>query len=402
MEETVGRSPRSRPLSGLGGDSLTAEIARGGQLYDETHHVLRQLRLRERHIRYTIAGLVLIFGVVGALGLFTPSGSQGSVWRSLILGTAAATTVPTAMAVSRVHLGEMWWTKKSHVRGFNNVFVAYADIGVAVCLFAIADPRLALYFSALFAVVGSYSAHFVRAHVVYLHMVFSSAVTCTLGILAWHDGVPPVTAFSATLALLVAVNGTVTLHHGYTSDLQRTLKHQLRMANTDPLTGLLNRRGFILATSTLLRRGQGDRFALLIADVDRFKRINDDHGHGVGDLVLQQVAEILQGAVDEPAVVARLGGDEFAIAMRLDEAAARAVAEDIRAQPIDTEDGEWATVSLGIAVGPLDRDQMSDVDATARIRRDLALADDALFSAKAKRRGSYAVVLTTSTGSRPD
>ncbi len=65
VEETVGRSPRSRPLSGLGGDSLTAEIARGGQLYDETHHVLRQLRLRERHIRYTIAGLVLIFGVVG-------------------------------------------------------------------------------------------------------------------------------------------------------------------------------------------------------------------------------------------------------------------------------------------------------------------------------------------------
>ncbi len=205
-------------------------------------------------------------------------------------------------------------------------------------------------------VVGSYSAHFVRAHVVYLHMAFSSAVTCTLGILAWHDGVPPVTAFSATLALLVAVNGTVTLHHGYTSDLQRTLKHQLRMANTDPLTGLLNRRGFVLATSTLLRRGGqgGDRFALLIADVDRFKRINDDHGHGVGDLVLQQVAEILQGAVDEPAVVARLGGgDEFAIAMRLDEAAARAVAEDIRGQPIDTEDGEWATVSLGIAVGPL-------------------------------------------------
>ena len=236
MEEAVGRSPRSTLFSGLGDDPITAEIARHGRLYDETHHVLRQLRVRERHIRYTIAGLVLIFGIVGTLALFTPGGAQGSMWRSLVLAIAAATTIPTAIAVSRVPLGVMWWTKKSHVRGFNNVFVAYADVGLAVCLFATADPRLALYFSALFAVVGSYSAHFVRARVVYLHMAFSSAVICALGVLAWMDGVPPVTAFSATLALLVAVNGTVTLHQGYTSDLQRTLKHQLRMANTDPPT----------------------------------------------------------------------------------------------------------------------------------------------------------------------
>ncbi|MCK8614103.1 GGDEF domain-containing protein [Gordonia sp. C13] len=402
MEETIGRPPSSTPFSGFARDSITAEIARRSGLYDETLDVLRQLRLRERHIRYTIAGLVLVFGVVAALGLFTPYGGQGSLWRSLVLGTAAATTVPTAIAVSRVHLGVMWWTKKSHVRGFNNAFVAYADIGVAVCLFAVADPRLALYFSALFAVIGSYSAHFVRARVVYVHLALASAVTCTLGVLAWLDGTAPVPVLAATLALLVAVSGTVTLHQGYTSDLQRTLKHQLRMANTDPLTGLLNRRGFILATTTLLRRGHGDRFALVIADVDRFKRINDDHGHTVGDAVLQQVAEILRSAVTEPAVVARLGGDEFAIAMRLDEQAARVVAEDIRGRPVDTGDGEWATVSLGIAVGSLYSEHMTDEDATERIQRDFALADGALFEAKANRRGTYAVVPTTPTGSRPD
>ncbi|SDU79204.1 GGDEF domain-containing protein [Gordonia westfalica] len=114
----------------------------------------------------------------------------------------------------------------------------------------------------------------------------------------------------------------------------------------------------------------------------------------MGDLVLQQVAEILEDAVDEPAVVARLGGDEFAIAMPLDEAAARAVADDIGAQPVDTGDGEWATVSLGIAVGPFHGGHMSDRDATERIRRDFALADDALFEAKGSRRGTYAVVRT--------
>ncbi len=89
MEEAVGRSPRSTLFSGLGDDPITAEIARHGRLYDETHHVLRQLRVRERHIRYTIAGLVLIFGIVGTLALFTPPAARrgrcGGPWSSPLL-----------------------------------------------------------------------------------------------------------------------------------------------------------------------------------------------------------------------------------------------------------------------------------------------------------------------------
>ncbi|MEO9329745.1 GGDEF domain-containing protein [Gordonia aurantiaca] len=367
------------------------EIARGTAIHDETHHVFQQITLRERHIRYTIAALVLVFGVVGFIGLFSPQSAQGSVIRSLIIGTAAATTLPTAIMVSRIHLGEMWWTKRSRVRGFNTLFVIYADVGLSICLFATADPALALYFCALFAVVGSYCAHFVRPVVAYVHMAFSSLVTCVLGINTWFDGSSGLLAFSTTLALLVAVNATVTLHQGYTSDLQKTLKHQLRMANTDPLTGLLNRRGFILATTTLLRRGPASHFAFAIVDVDRFKRINDDHGHATGDLVLQRLAGILEDAVDDPAVVARLGGDEFAIAMQLDEPSARVVAEQICGRPIELGDGNRATVSLGLAVGPVPGGRLIDDAATTRIQQDFARADAALFDAKATRRGTYAI-----------
>lgn len=385
---------RHPPISGVEQVKESAgrrEIARGTAIYDETHHVLQQIRLRESHIRYSIAALVLVFGLIAFCGLFSPASAQGSVIRSVIIGTAAASTIPAAVMVSRIHLGEIWWTKRSQVRGFNTWFVIYADVGTAICVFATADPRVALCFCVLFAVVGSYSAHFVKPSVAYAHMIFSSTVTCVLGVGIWLDGVAPIIAFTTTLAILVAVNSTVTLHQGYTSDMQRTLRHQLRMANTDPLTGLLNRRGFILATTTLLRDGTAGHFALFIVDVDRFKRINDDHGHATGDLVLQRLAGILEQAVDEPAVIARLGGDEFAIAVHLDELAAGVVAERICGSPVEHDDGDQTTVSLGVAVGPIPGGQLIDEAATARIQRDFALADAALFESKSTRRGTYTI-----------
>ncbi|MBD0863671.1 GGDEF domain-containing protein [Gordonia sp. zg691] len=347
--------------------------------------------MRERHVRYTIAVLVVIFGLLGSIALMTPSGALGSTSRSIIIGVAVATTVPAAFAISRVHLGVIWWTKQSAIKGFNTAFVVYADIGLTVCLFTISDVALALYCAALFAVIGSYVAHFVRTRVAYAHMAFSSMVVCVLGVVAWSDGTPALDALFTTLALLVVMNGTTALHRSYTSDFQESLKHQLVMANTDALTGLLNRRGFIHATTLMVRNSPAGPLALLTADVDRFKSINDEHGHGTGDLVLQRVAQILQSAVDEQAVVARLGGDEFAIAIRHDETDACALAEHIRAQLIETSAGSTATISLGISIGTLPGHEVSDAEAMSSIRHDLAIADDALFDAKAAGRGTFVI-----------
>ncbi|WP_439859479.1 EAL domain-containing response regulator [Pseudomonas sp. MBLB4136] len=94
----------------------------------------------------------------------------------------------------------------------------------------------------------------------------------------------------------------------------RSLHSQLEsLAVTDPLTGLLNRRGFHQALeSALSRTGRsGQRLALLYLDLDGFKRINDSLGHGVGDQLLKRVGEQLKASLRPYDTLARVGGDEF-------------------------------------------------------------------------------------------
>lgn len=80
-----------------------------------------------------------------------------------------------------------------------------------------------------------------------------------------------------------------------------------RLTNLDPLTGLLNRRGFEAARSAV---GEG-AYALVVVDIDHFKDVNDAHGHDAGDRVLRQVADVLSAAVRRGDSVVRSGGEEF-------------------------------------------------------------------------------------------
>ena len=87
--------------------------------------------------------------------------------------------------------------------------------------------------------------------------------------------------------------------------------HARREASVDPLTGLSNRRTF---DSTLLNLVAVDEpFTLIMMDVDHFKRINDEHGHLVGDRVLRQLAKLVSARTRATDVVSRYGGEEFAI-----------------------------------------------------------------------------------------
>lgn len=90
-----------------------------------------------------------------------------------------------------------------------------------------------------------------------------------------------------------------------------TAGKSLRVAAlTDPLTGVLNRRGFFEAVDEVARLDRD--VAVAMVDVDEFKTINDRHGHAVGDLVLTHVADWIVALVGEAGVVSRIGGDEFA------------------------------------------------------------------------------------------
>jgi two-component system cell cycle response regulator len=162
----------------------------------------------------------------------------------------------------------------------------------------------------------------------------------------------------------------------YQDRLRSELDRSLEMAVTDSLTGLRNRR-FALRHLDGLLRGPGA--AVLMLDVDRFKSINDTHGHAIGDMVLREVAERLKVHLRAADVVARFGGEEFLVVIAgapVDYAAA--VAERLRSaievEPIPADGRLLAvTASIGIAAAlpgtPIDE--------------LLAAADAALYRAKA-------------------
>jgi len=141
-----------------------------------------------------------------------------------------------------------------------------------------------------------------------------------------------------------------------------------RLADTDPLTGLLNRRAFL--RQAIGREGQ---HMLLLTDLDHFKHVNDTIGHDGGDEVLRLFARVLRQAVPASALIARIGGEEFAILSAADRAVTPdIVLERLRAarMPFDVH----VTASIGACAGPL----ATESDWKAMYRR----ADRALFDAK--------------------
>ncbi|MBY0564218.1 MAG: EAL domain-containing protein [Hyphomonadaceae bacterium] len=133
------------------------------------------------------------------------------------------------------------------------------------------------------------------------------------------------------------------------------------LARHDPLTGLSNRRHFLEELERRLATTKGDEtaFALMFVDLDRFKPINDVHGHAIGDELLRVIAARLQSCLRDDSLAARLGGDEFAILLECDEreaaaVAARRILQELGA-PILVNGLKLAVgASIGIAMCPSD------------------------------------------------
>lgn len=145
-------------------------------------------------------------------------------------------------------------------------------------------------------------------------------------------------------------------------------------AYTDGLTGLNNRRGFDerLATAVDDSGDSRSRHCLVIADIDHFKRVNDTHGHLVGDEVIRKVGAALTAGLREADFVARIGGEEFALLLRdigADDAASLCERVRIRLEQQPIVVGRVrvpVTISMGVAeIGPLDT--LADVQAAADV-----------------------------------
>jgi diguanylate cyclase (GGDEF)-like protein len=159
------------------------------------------------------------------------------------------------------------------------------------------------------------------------------------------------------------------------------IRQTLELMTQDPLTALLNRRELQerFAAELAFARRHGTPLAVLLMDIDRFKHINDEYGHLVGDIVLREAASTLTRALRTEDVFARYGGDEFALAVRgIERSGVEALAERMRASVQDMtlggSSGELKiTVSLGVAMLAPDHADVDDL---------MADADKALYRAK--------------------
>ena len=166
------------------------------------------------------------------------------------------------------------------------------------------------------------------------------------------------------------------------TDARSKLEEYRRLADTDSLTQLGNRRAFDRILSGLYDETGTVFAALMIADIDHFKTVNDRFGHPVGDRVIQSVAQIIRNTVREDAFVARVGGEEFAIVVEgRGEEAAHAVAEDIRKAVMDAP---FVNVANGNNYGPITLSVGLCMATDAHSAAELyARADRALYAAKA-------------------
>lgn len=223
-----------------------------------------------------------------------------------------------------------------------------------------------------------------------LHTLMAGTNLAMAGVAAlrayWAATAADVAVFQSSLFQFYAFMGYFALMHfnafGFLMLSKLGADRELQRAATrDPLTGALNRRGFLelAAQQWAQSRRSGRPLALLMIDADGFKQVNDQLGHAVGDRVLALLSHSIQDGLRASDSVARLGGDEFvALLGGADAAAAGRVAERIRAQfqaataglgvrPVAT------TVSIGVAVS-----QPGDAEVADVLRR----ADARVYQAK--------------------
>jgi diguanylate cyclase (GGDEF)-like protein len=177
---------------------------------------------------------------------------------------------------------------------------------------------------------------------------------------------------------------------GEIAERRKAEEHARILAETDPLTGCLNRRSIGPATQDLIASAasRGEAVAFVMLDLDNFKLVNDIHGHATGDLLLLETANRMRAALPGEALVARIGGDEFACVVPFDPAKREAVdrlterlIEQV-ARPLICNDSEVETT---ISAGLTRSDREGAIDAQTLLH----MADIAMYQAKKQGRNCH-------------
>jgi diguanylate cyclase (GGDEF)-like protein len=298
----------------------------------------------------------------------------GLVALALVVRDTSVVEEPRLAALAAVALafGAALWAGSGRLPRWT-FDVALAVGTVLVALLVGATGSATSPFILLFAWQLVFAAYFLpRVRAVAQAAVACIALTVAL---AAASGDFHVVRWGVALATFVVVTGLVAALRTHVDRLVGALE---RVARTDPLTGALNRRGFEEALGAERRRAErtGRPLSVVACDIDRFKAINDTHGHPAGDRALVHLVELLRRDARDIDLIGRLGGEEFAILLpETSPAAGFDVAERMRkaVRAAPTPDGIRMTASFGVAACE------DGVDPIAR-------ADGALYVAKASGR----------------
>ncbi|MBV8930310.1 MAG: GGDEF domain-containing protein [Mycobacteriaceae bacterium] len=284
-------------------------------------------------VRWTVVATTVFLSAI----TISMQWSQGGSWRPV--GQAAALS---AAAVSLTTA--LLWARRWPTRRQSACYVAISDAGIAIACLSYRNPLLGLAGCASFAVLGGYAAFFHTPRVLAAHLgsALVTAVTLTVVLgLGSDDWVAASCMFSVIMVAVLAVPMA-------TQVLVHRLAVDVAFSDVDPLCGLLNRRAFYQRSRELCAAATAraeQYLAVTMLDLDRFKQLNDAHGHAVGDRALIAVGEILRRHHND-AVVARVGGEEFLVAELADRADGAASAEQVRRAIADSPFG--ITASIGV------------------------------------------------------
>ena len=358
--------------------------------------VLAQAAIAGEHlvakIRLSLATVLLLIPLINSLFFFPVEPKEGLVGISLVSGTFLLSVIMYALIS----------------RNYNPRWLPFASsafdvtlISSALTMFLLMDePHTAInskvVFEGYFLAIGASSLRYDKrvcitagllAFVEYFAIVYFAASHWDLNSPKYAPYPYGVFGWSNEVSRLIMLLTASALSLALVSRSQRLLQ----LATSDPLTGLFNR-GYVedrLAIELSRAHRYGNVLTLAVIDADRFKALNDTHGHAAGDFVLKKISALLRDSFRQSDTTARYGGEEFVVLLpETDIEAARRKVESLRelvaATPIQLgllAQSVQITISAGLASFPDDGDGAAEL---------LAAADERMF--RAKRQGRDLVV----------